>query len=221
MKHRLLIAAILALVALAVPAGATAKSADRDHDRMPDKWEKKFGLNTHKNDARKDKDSDGLRNAAEYTAGTNPSDADSDDDGVGDDDEHAGTIASFDRTTGALTINLFGGGTLTGKVDATTEIKCDDEGEHGTPGHQRRGADDQGGDDSRGNPAPAGTTQPQPGSSGPGNANDDGDDDEQGAPQQPPCDTTALTAGRTVKEAKLNEANDGPADVFHEIELVR
>ncbi|MEA2446126.1 MAG: hypothetical protein QOJ12_3418, partial [Thermoleophilales bacterium] len=45
-------------------------------------------------------------------------------------------------------------------------------------------------------------------------------DDEQDA-QQPGCDASLLTVGRVVKEAKLNEGNDGPADVFHEIDLVR
>ena len=242
MKQRVLITTAAALVALALPAGATAKSADRDHDRMPDKWEKHFGLNTHKNDARKDRDRDGLRNLAEFRAGTNPRKDDTDNDGVGDDQENAGTIATFDQATGTLTITLFGGGTLTGKVDATTELKCDDESEHGATSHQRHGADDPAGDGSRGDnsgPGNTGTTTQQD-NSGPGNASDDNpathdqgddnpgapgqgddDDDDQPGAQQPACDASLLTAGRTVKEAKLNQGDDGPAGAFHEIELVR
>jgi hypothetical protein len=205
MRHRLIKTAALALVALALPA-ATASAADRDHDRMRDSWEKHYRLNTHKNDARKDRDRDGLRNIEEYRAGTSPRDRDTDDDGIRDDDEGAGTIKSFDQSTGTLVIDLFGSDRdLTGKVDSTTKIECEDEDEHvGT--HRRDGADD---------------------NSGPGNAEDRGDDDDRGEDnrreddeQERACDASALTVGRTVEEAELNEGDDGPAGVFDEIELV-
>jgi hypothetical protein len=211
MKHRVVTITALALIALAIPA-ATASAADRDHDRMRDSWEKHYKLNTRANDARKDKDHDGLRNVDEFHAGTSPTDADSDDDGVGDDNEGAGTVKSFNPSTGALVIDLFDSTTdLSGKVDSTTEIDCDDENDDendddNAPGsHHRDGADDGPGDD-HGH-----------GQHGDNEDSDHADDD----PAQPGCDASLLTVGRVVKEAKLNEPGDGPAGVFHEIELVR
>ena len=83
-RLRTLTLMIVALVAmLAVPAGAIAKKGDRDHDRLPDKWEKK-------NRAAKpgaDLDKDGLTNYGEFRSGTNPRKADSDRDGTADGDE--------------------------------------------------------------------------------------------------------------------------------------
>ena len=106
---------VAATIALALPAVAAAK--DRDHDHMPDRWEAKYGLNTHKNDARGDKDRDGLRNLAEYRAHTNPRKADTDGDGIEDGAEHAGKVASF--TGGVLTIDLFGGNKYWSEISTT------------------------------------------------------------------------------------------------------
>src|SRR4051812_25025474 len=204
MMHRLIKTAALALVALALPA-ATASASDRDHDRMRDSWEKHYRLNTHKNDARKDRDRDGLRNIEEYRAGTNPRDRDTDDDGIRDDDEGAGTIKAFDQWTGTLVTELFGSDTdLTGKGDPTTKIECDD-GDERVGTHPREGADD---------------------NAGRGRAEDRGDDDARGDAdrgeddqQRSACDASSLTVGRGVEEAELTEGDDGPAGVFHEIEL--
>jgi hypothetical protein len=231
MKHRAIKIMALALTALAIPA-ATASAADRDHDRMRDSWEKHYKLNTRQNDARKDKDRDGLRNIDEFRAGTSPVKKDSDSDGIRDDNEGAGTVKSFNQSTGELVIDLFDSTTdLTGKVDATTKIECDDESDDdatqpaptSTP-RQRHGADDGPGDDSR--PDSTTGTTPPPGSPSDDHPGDDDHnegqqgDDEQDA-QQPGCDASLLTVGRVVKEAKLNEGDDGPAGVFHEIDLVR
>jgi hypothetical protein len=234
-RHRLIVTAI-ALASLAVPS--TAMARDRDHDKMRDSWEKHFKLNTHKNDAGKDKDRDGLKNLQEFRAGTNPRRKDSDEDGIRDDNEGAGTIKSFDSATGVLVIDQFDSDQdLTGKVDSTTKIECEGaENEHGdtrgdgTPeDHARDGADDNSGP---GNASDDGDRHGD--NSGPGNANDDqpgetehaddddrGDDDQRADddPNQPACNADSLTVGRTVKEAKLNQGDDGPADVFHEIEL--
>jgi hypothetical protein len=79
------ICAAMLVVALLVPSSALAR--DRDHDRMPDRWEKKHGLSIHKANARGDKDRDHLSNLGEFRAGTDPEDADSDDDCIADDDE--------------------------------------------------------------------------------------------------------------------------------------
>jgi hypothetical protein len=194
-------ALLVALAALALPATALAK--DGDHDRMPDKWEKKFGLNRHKNDARKDRDHDGLRNLAEFQAGTNPNDADTDNDGTGDDQEQAGKVVSFDSSTGTLTISLFGGGTLTGVVNGDTEIECEgaDQGNAQAPAG-----------DTRGDGTPEDRVMARDGADdGPGH--DQGDDHGDGAN----CGTEALTANRVVKEADIS--GNGTQTIFEKVEL--
>jgi hypothetical protein len=222
MTRRALVAASVAIAALALPTAASA--ADGDHDGMPDRWEKQNGLQVKHKDGAKDRDHDGLKNLSEFKAGTDPRDADSDNDGVEDGDEGAGRIRSFDKATGVLTIDLFAGGTLTGKVDGTTEIDC----EHG---------DDD--DPPATGPAPTraskGGGDRSPSSSAPGRG-DDGDDDRPAAGSTPPsdqhgnneqdddndpqnCSTADLTPGRAVKEAKLNAAGNGDPGVFDEIEL--
>src|SRR4051794_6042877 len=115
--------ALGALALLAMPGLAVAK--DRNHDRIPDKWEKRHQLSLKVNQARLDQDRDHLRNRAEFLAGDNPRDDDSNDDGVVDGQENAGTIASFDSKSGKLVINLFGGETISGLVDEGTEIECE------------------------------------------------------------------------------------------------
>jgi hypothetical protein len=79
-----------------------------------------------------------------------PRDGDSDDDGIDDSDEGAGTIASFDPATGELTIDTFGQGTSTGLVTDVTEISCDNGDDDATDdhgGHGNEPGDDHGGDD--------------------------------------------------------------------------
>lgn len=141
----LLVAAIGALAILALPGVAAAKARDRNHDRIPDRWEKRHHLSLKVNQAHRNQDHEGLDNREEFENGTNPRDADTDDDnltdsqevevgddpndadtdndGIEDGEENAGTISSFDGTT--LTISLLGGGTLSGQVTESTEIECD------------------------------------------------------------------------------------------------
>jgi hypothetical protein len=78
----------LAVTAAALTAGPALA---RDHDRMPDKWEKRHHLNVKKDDSRRDRDRDGLSNYGEYRAHTNPRKKDSDHDGRRDSRE------DFDR----------------------------------------------------------------------------------------------------------------------------
>jgi hypothetical protein len=225
-RYRSIIATATALAALAVPAAANA--ADRDHDHMRDSWEKHFKLNTHRNDARKDKDRDGLKNLTEFRAGTNPRKRDTDGDGVRDNREGAGTIKSFDAATGVLVVDLFDSDQdLTGKVDATTRIECENEGDDDAPAggdtrgdgtpedHKARdGADDNSGP---GNSGDDGDRQDDPNR---GDDGEHGDHDDGNKDDESKCGPDALVAGRTVKEADLNEGDDGPADVFDEIELI-
>jgi hypothetical protein len=76
------------LFALALPAGAQA-ATDRNHDRIPDRWERAHHLSLRVNQARRDQDHDGLYNRTEYLDHTNPRRKDSDRDGILDGDEDA------------------------------------------------------------------------------------------------------------------------------------
>src|SRR3954447_13279622 len=147
MYRRLALAlvAAAALVAVLLPGAALAK--DRNHDRIPDRWERAHHLSLHHNQARRDQDRDGLRNRAEFKAGTNPRRADSDNDGVEDGDENAGTILSFDGTV--LKITVFGqSDPLVGQVAQDTEIECNDAGDAQMSSQGDDGpGDDQGDDD--------------------------------------------------------------------------
>lgn len=213
-------AALVAALIAAIPASAASK--DRNHDQIPDRWEAKHGLSLKVNQARKDQDTDGLRNRGEFEAHMNPRDDDSDDDGVEDGDEGAGTVTSFDATTGELVINVFSGDTITGTVDADTEIECenddatqpddhgddvgDDHGDDG-PGHD---ADDDNGDDG---------VEDEPGDDGDGDGGPGhGRRDHDGhGPRGEHCTVDALVPGAIVREAELDLTADGL--VYEEIEL--
>jgi hypothetical protein len=212
----LLVLALGIAALLAIPGVAAAK--DRNHDKIPDRWEKRRHLSLSVDQAGRDQDGDHLRNRGEFRAGDNPRDSDSDDDGVNDGNENAGTISSFDATSGKLTIALFNGDSISGLVDSTTEIKCegpdDNSGgevrsrsgeeepgdDHGGRGEEELG-DDHGGDNSG------------PGSSGSDNSGHSGDDDN-GVSN---CTTADLVTGAAVQEADLHLEN-GVA-TFDEVEL--
>jgi hypothetical protein len=76
------------LLALALPAAAQA-ATDRNHDRIPDRWERAHHLTLRVNQAKRDQDHDGLVNRSEYLDHTNPRRKDSDRDGVLDGREDA------------------------------------------------------------------------------------------------------------------------------------
>ena len=59
-------------------------SADTDGDGLQDAWEQANGLNVGANDAAGDPDNDDLTNLEEFTASTDPNEADSDGDGLND-----------------------------------------------------------------------------------------------------------------------------------------
>lgn len=215
----LLVVAALLVAVGALPAMAAAK--DGNGDRIPDKWEKRHHLSLQVKQTHRDQDHDHLGNRAEFLAGDNPRDRDSDDDGVMDGDENAGKIASFDAATGKLTINLFGGDSISGVVTESTRIKCENESDVAQASGEEEPGDDHGGtgsgdddgveagDDDGSNSGP-GSDNSGPGSpnSGPG-----GDDDGGGAN----CTTADLTPGAVVQEAEL-EVAQGVA-TFEEVEL--
>ena len=239
-KRSLVVTAAVALAMLLVPGAALAKThhhkaRDRNHDGIPDKWEKKHHLSLKVNEARKDPDHDGLNNKQEFKDRTNPRKADTDGDGlndgqeievgdnpnnpdtdgggVRDGEEIDGTVQSFtqgtDPNTGTLTILLPDGtNTVTGAVTADTRIECDngDQGDQGGEVHASDHGD--GGDQSGDN------------SGGGGDQSGDGGDNggENGAGQAGNCSTADLTPGAVIHEAKIEKASDG-TPTFTKIEL--
>lgn len=212
-----------AILLAALVAAVPALGKDRNHDSIPDKWEKKHHLSLKHDQARRDQDSDALRNRGEYRAGMNPRDDDSDDDGVEDGDEGAGTIASFDSVTGELVINIFNGDSVSGLVTDETEIECenddaDEPDDHGVdePGDDEGDdgpGDDEGGDDEgddHGDDGPGHERSDEGGDHGGDHAGEDDCDGEE-------CTVDDLQPGRVVREAELDLTASGL--VFEEIEL--
>jgi hypothetical protein len=198
--------AVAAALAFVVAPGADAQRhhktrfADRNHDRIPDTWERRYRLSLRVNQARRDQDHDGLNNRQEFIAGDNPRKADSNHDGTDDSQEGAGTVTSF--AGGKLTITLFNGDVVTATLNDQTELKCQPS-PMATTGSTARAADDGPGNDDQGDDD---------------NENEQGDDDDQGA-QQPGCDTSLLTAGRGVNEAEAKATAAGL--VWEEVKIVR
>jgi hypothetical protein len=87
MRTRLLIAAVAALALLAAPSSALARRGDRNHDRIPDRWERHFGIGLTKRAAAGDPDRDGLSNRGEFLSRTSPKAADTNRNGVDDANE--------------------------------------------------------------------------------------------------------------------------------------
>jgi hypothetical protein len=205
----LLLLAATCMAALVFPAAGMARShGDRNGDRIPDRWERAHHLSLKVNQAKRDQDRDGLRNRAEFKAGDNPRDADTDNDGINDGQEKAGQVVSF--TDGVLIVHLFNGDDAKGTVDANTEFECSPAETTTTTtstttaartaddGHG--GGGDEGDDDHHGD--------------GDHNQGDD-DNEDQG---QPGCDATKLTPGAVVGEAELKATAAGL--FFTKIELV-
>jgi len=211
-----LLAALGALALLALPGVAAAK--DRNNDRIPDRWEKRHHLSLQVKQTTRDQDRDHLRNRAEFLSGNDPRDRDSDDDGVMDDDENAGRIASFDPASGRLVIDLFGGDSVAGIVNGATRIECDEDEDHSEASASHDGEDTSG---------PSENSGPGSDNSGPDDQVDDHDDDQPGENDQGEdrhgrdddavCTTAALVEGAVVEEAELELAN-GVA-TFEEVEL--
>jgi hypothetical protein len=142
LRRKFALAMALAVAASLMLAGG-AFARDRNHDRLPDKWEKRHHLSLNHKQGRRDQDHDGLKNRGEFRAHLNPRDADTDDDGIDDGDEHPGTVQSF--KDGVLTISLANGGTVEGMVTDDTEVECDDDAadDHGHHHGHHHGDDDE------------------------------------------------------------------------------
>jgi hypothetical protein len=230
-KISILVSGVLGLTLLfALPGAAMAR--DRNHDRIPDRWERHHNLSLKVKQTRRDQDRDGLKNLAEFHQGTNPQDADTDNDGLGDgqevesgDDptdsdtdndgvndghEHPGTIASYDSATGTLVINVFNHDPLSGQVTDATEISCDSQGDQGDEGDSTGAAtsSDESGD------SPTGDDD-QGENEGDQGENDQGDDDQGDSS----CSVADLVPGTVVHEAKLSVSGDGA--VWDEVQLVK
>jgi hypothetical protein len=178
----------------------SASAKDRNDDRIPDAWEKRYHLSLQVNQAKRDQDGDDLRNRAEFRGGTNPRKADSDGDGVADADEHAGTVSSFtpgtDPETGTLVIDLHAGGTLEGEITEDTRIICPPAAPDQTAMSGPR--------------PPAGTSGPPEGApSGPQGPAGAGEDPEHGCPQGEECSVEDLEPGRVVHEATVTVTANG------------
>jgi hypothetical protein len=199
--RKLLILALALVAALGVVSSASAKSRDRNHDRLPDRWEHAHHLSLKVKQAKRDQDRDGLNNRGEFRARTNPRDEDTDNDGIKDGAENAGTIKSFDA--GVLTISLAGGGELAGTVDGDTEIEC-----HGPGDLHANASSDGSGDDGPGHDA-----NDDQGDDGPNHdvGDDQGDDqgDEHGDDGNDACAADALKPGTQVHEAELKATSSG------------
>lgn len=208
--------AIAALLVLGLLTAGPAAAKDRNHDRIPDRWEKRHHLSLRVNQAKRDQDRDQLDNRGEFVSGSDPRDDDSDDDGVDDGDENAGVISSFDGTT--LTIDLLNGGSISARVDPSTEIQCGDETDgDATDPDSGDDADEPGEDTSAG--AARGSSDDDPAGSDDDPADEEGDDDSSDDESEGNCTVDDLTVGTAVHEASIEVA--GGDAVFEEIELAK
>lgn len=226
--------ALAAIAALALPGLAAAKRhGDRNHDGIPDRWEKRHHLSLTVNQAGRDQDGDQLPNRGEFLAGDNPRNADSNGDGIPDGEENAGKIQSFDPATGKLVIALFTEETVSGVVTEATEIECgsghsatasdshsgDGEGgdgeDEGRPGEHEGG--EEAGEDDHSGPEEAGDDDSGEEEAGDGHGGEGGGEHGEPSMGESGCTTADLTEGAVVKEAELKL--EGGSATFEKIEL--
>jgi hypothetical protein len=158
--------------------------------------------------------------------------------------KEAGTVTSFDATTGKLTVGLMDGGTVTGLVTENTRIECegvddrrarrdhggDDNGGRGTePGDDNGGHGNEPGDDNGGQFEPGddhGGRGEEPGDDNGGDSSGPGPSGAattpvEGSPApvtaEPSCTVAALVPGAVVGEAELRL--EGGTAVFEEVDL--
>jgi hypothetical protein len=205
-----LAAAVLVLVAaLSLAVAAGARGGDRNRDRLPDRWEKRHHLSLKVKQTRRDQDRDGLRNLGEFRTGTDPRDDDSDGDGTEDGEENAGTIKSFGG--GVLTVTLFAGGEMSGRVTDETELECDTRAGLTEQDEEEEAREE---DDAPGTPEDDDDADEE----GEGDEEEGDDDAEAEDSQAGSRCTDLLKAGVTIHEATLRGTAAGA--VWEEIELI-
>lgn len=107
MRRKLIKTSVIgALAALLLAVPGLASKGDGYGDGLPDRWEKRHDLSLKVKQGKRNQDADGLRNKGEFRHGTDPRDADSDDDGVEDGED----------------------------TDADADGECDGKPGHGKPG---------------------------------------------------------------------------------------
>ena len=209
---------LLALAALMLALPVAASARDRNHDNIPDRWERLHGLSLKVNQAHRDQDRDQLRNRAEFRARMDPRDEDSDDDAVEDGDEGAGVIESYDPATGRLRINLYGGETVAGWVTDETEVECDDgddRGDEDGDGVGGREGDDEGDEGSGEADRVAARHEDDP-ADGEEDADELEEDDDRDSEER--CSADDLATGVIVQEAEMHLSGDGV--IFDELEIL-
>jgi hypothetical protein len=122
----------------------------------------------------------------------------------------AGTISSFDATTGRLTIALADGESVSGLVTEGTEIKCEG-------ADDRRARRDHGGDNSGPGSDNGGNFEPGDDNGGRGEPEPGDDNGGEAPPAEASCSVASLAPGAIVGEAELRL--EGGAAVFEEVEL--
>lgn len=224
-------AAAGALALLVAAFAGTAVAKDRNHDRIPDKWEKRFHLSLKVDQSDRDQDRDRVDNLNEFQEGTNPRDRDTDNDGRPDgredsdrdglnnhmedvtanlpDDRDTDNDGIRDGREDAGVIASFDGTTLVidlaggGQVSGTVDSTTEIKCE--TEDEHELGDDNSG-------PGSAMASDDGGGNSGPGGGDlgeiEHGDDDNV-------CTTADLTPNTVVHEAELR------GTVFEEIDLVK
>jgi Bacterial TSP3 repeat len=221
-----------------------ARSRDRDHDKLPDKWEKKFHLSTHTKSAKGDPDRDGLNNMGEFRAGTNPRRADTDRDGIDDanDDQDNDGIDNADEMAehtnprdadtdndgvrdGEETIGTVAGftedspGSGTGALTITLNDGSSESGRVDQSTQIECRAPEQDGrhdrDGGGDNSGSGGGDNSGPGGGDEGDHSGPGHDGD----ERTQCTTADLTAGTPVHEAELR--GTGASAFFEKVELIK
>jgi hypothetical protein len=239
-RTTLFISAVGALMLVFAAFGGSALAKDRNGDRIPDRWEKRFNLSLKVNQADNDQDRDRVDNLNEFQEGTNPRKADTDNDGRRDgreDEDRDGLDNAGEDETANLpndpdtddngvrdgdenagTVASFDGGTLVINLAGGGQIS----GAVTSATEIKCETEDEHEMDNRG-PGP---------NSGPGNAtasshgSDDGPGDDNGGRGEVEneiehgdadnvCTTADLTVGAIVHEAEL------AGTTFHEVELLK
>lgn len=232
-KIKLLLFGVALVALLAVPGAAMAKSHDRDHDKLPDKWEHKFHLSTHHKSAKGDPDKDGLNNRGEFKSRTNPHNSDSDRDGIDDanddqDDDGVDNRDELGEHTNPCDHDSDDDGVGDGEETAGTVVSfVEDSANPGTGVLTIKLADE-----STSSGKVDSTTEIEcrtAGDDGERHERDGADDDNggeddhsgpgRGEDDESQCSTADLTAGTAVHEAELHGSGDQA--VFEEIKLLK